>query len=281
MSQTARPIAALQEISLQPGQVALWWLGQAGFLLRGADVTILVDAFLSPGHDRLVPPAFAPDTARGIDAVLATHDHLDHLDAESFPALAAASPRARFIVPEPVVQRVVDLGIPADRVTGAQPGRSIAIGALTVHSVPAMHGINVSDAYSFGFEQSGGLYRFLGYVLDFAGARVFHAGDTLAYPDMVDRLRDIGIDIALLPINGRDHFREAKNLVGNMDGRDAAHVAAGARADVLIPVHFDMFPGNEGFPAHLVDFALSVYPQLSILIPTRDRPFIYSQTRVI
>ncbi len=51
--------------------------------------------------------------------------------------------------------------------------------------------------------------------------RVYHAGDTIAYDDMVERLRALRVDVALLPINGRDHFREAQDVVGNLTPREA------------------------------------------------------------
>ena len=44
--------------SLPMGSVALWWLGQAGFLVRGAGVTLLIDPFLSQHEGREVTPPF-------------------------------------------------------------------------------------------------------------------------------------------------------------------------------------------------------------------------------
>src|SRR6266545_1674957 len=80
-------------------------LPQAGFVLRGNGTTLLIDAFLSPRADRLVPASLAPESLTGIDAILATHEHRDHLDLIALPALAAASPNARVIVPAPIVER--------------------------------------------------------------------------------------------------------------------------------------------------------------------------------
>lgn len=276
---TAPQLVHLAGLSLWPGQVALWWLGQAGFILRGPDVTVLVDPFLAEGYDRLVPPAFRPEQAIGVDVIACTHDHIDHLDTDSFPGLAAASPAARIVVPRPVVARVTGLGIAAGRVIGVQPGEPISLPGVTIQAIPAAHGVNVEDAYNFGEALSGGSIRYLGYVFDINGARVCHAGDTLAYPGLSDQMRRLAVEVALMPINGRDQRREGLNLVGNMDYRDAAHVAADAEVDLLIPIHYDMFPGNEGYPAHLVDFAQRAYPSLAVLIPTRDRLFVYSSVR--
>jgi L-ascorbate 6-phosphate lactonase len=266
----------LADIRLPDGSVALWWFGQAGFTLRAGAATVLLDPFISPYKGRLVPPPFLPRQAGGVDLVLCSHEHLDHLDTDGLPGIAAASPGARFVVPRPIVDQVVGLGVAAERVLGAQPGEPLQLGAVTVHPVPACHGINVADAYSFGQELSGGLYRYLGFVVDAGGVRVYHAGDTIAYEGMADRLRALRPQVALLPINGRDAAREADNIVGNMDHREAAHLAAAIGAELLVPMHHDLFAENLGYPAHLVDVVEREHPGLPVLVPGRQRPFVWS-----
>jgi L-ascorbate 6-phosphate lactonase len=266
--------ADLTKLRLGAGQVALWWLGQAGFALRAGGVTLLIDPFLSSGHNRLVPLPFAPEQADGVDAILCTHEHIDHLDADTLPAMAAASPDARVVVPTPIVSQVIDLGIAPERVLGVQPEEPVELGGVTVHPLPACHGVDMADAYSFGRELSGGLYRFLGFVVEAEGMRVYHAGDTIVYDGMEDWLRRLAPNVVLLPINGRDRYREAQNIVGNMDHREAAELATAVGVDLLIPMHYDMFAINRGFPAHLVDLVQRYYPDLAMMIPNRERPFV-------
>jgi L-ascorbate metabolism protein UlaG (beta-lactamase superfamily) len=269
-----RSPADLAELPLGPGQVALWWLGQAGFAVRGGGATLLIDPFLSTGHDRLVPRPFAPERATGVDAILCTHEHIDHLDADSLPALAAASPGAAVIVPAPIVSQVTDLGIAAGRVIGAEPDRPIELPGATVHPLPSWHGTDMADAYGFGLDLPGGGYRYLGYVVEADGVRVYHSGDTLVYEGMEERLRRLAPHVALLPINGRDRFREEQNIVGNMDHREAARLAVDVGVDLLVPMHFEMFAINLGFPAHLVDFVQRHHPGLAVMLPDRVRPFV-------
>jgi len=266
--------ADLEGIELAPGQAALWWLGQSGFALRAGGATLLLDPFLARNPNRLSPPAFAPEQASGVTAILCSHEHIDHFDADSLPALAAASPEARLVVPAPLVPRATALGILPDRVIGAQPEEPFELDGVTIHPLPALHGVDMADAYTFGRELSDGLYRYLGYVVEAGGLRVYHAGDTLVHEELQDRLARLAPDVVLLPINGRDHYREARNLVGNMDHREAVRLAVGVGAGLLVPMHHDMFAANLGYPAHAVDFASRQYPELAIMLPSRQRPFV-------
>jgi len=239
-------------------------LPQAGFVLRGNGTTLLIDAFLSPRPDRLVPASLAPESLTGIDAILATHEHRDHLDLIALPALAAASPNARVIVPAPIVERVAAI-VGGDRVIGATVDGEIAVRAARVIPVPACHGVDVSDAYTFGQELSGGLHRYLGYVIDLGGVRVYHAGDTIRYDGMAERLRALRGDIALLPINGRRAEREARGFVGNMDHADAADLAAEAGIGALVPMHHDTIDGNTGSVADLRAYVAKSHPELKVI----------------
>jgi L-ascorbate metabolism protein UlaG (beta-lactamase superfamily) len=48
---------------------------------------------------------------------------------------------------------------------------------------------------------------------------------------------------------------------------------------VLVPMHYDTFPQNLGFPAHLVDVVRREHPSVAVLIPSRDRPVLYARAR--
>jgi L-ascorbate metabolism protein UlaG (beta-lactamase superfamily) len=250
--------------------VELTWLGQASFVLRFGGVTVLVDPFLSPHPDRLVPPPFAPEEATGFDLVAITHDHLDHLDDESLPGIVAASPAARFVVPAPLVHRVP---VPAERVVGIGPGETAEVAGLRVHAVRALHGDLPADAYSFDGAAGDGACRFLGYVFDDGDVRVYHSGDTIPFDGLDEEVRLLAPDVALLPINGRDAEREALDIVGNLDEEEAVELAAAIGVDLLVPMHWDMFAANPGSPGRAVELAAD--RGLAALVPAHDRPFRY------
>ena len=258
------------------GGVALSWLGQAGFVVRAGETVALLDPFLSPYRGRAYESALTPAEATGIDLVLVTHEHVDHFDAEAAPTIAAASPGAAFVVPAPIVDMVTEVGVPPDRVVGVQPGDRLDLAGVAIRPVPARHGITMDDAYGFGEELSGGLVRFLGYVVDAGGVRLYHAGDTIHYAGMETRLADMRIDLAMLPINGRDPERESRNVVGNLNEREAAWLAREIRADLLVPMHYDLVPRNRGYPSLLLHSIERDHPGVAVHVPVRDRAFVYT-----
>lgn len=275
----ATPIETLADLPLPDRGVGLNWLGQAGFVLRATGATVLIDPFLAPWNGRLYESALPPARAEGVDLVLCTHEHVDHFDAASAPAIAAASPGAVFVVPAPIVDMVTESGVASDRVMGVQPGDDVELAGLRIRPVPAMHGVTMEDAYGFGQELSGGLTRFLGFVLDAGGVRLYHAGDTIHFDGVEALLRTLEIDVGMLPINGRDPEREARGIVGNLSEREAAWLSREAAFDLLIPMHYDLFARNRGYPAHLVDSVDRDHPGVPVFVPPREHPFVVAARR--
>lgn len=253
--------------------IELWWLGQAGFRLRDATSAdaphVFVDPFLTPGEDRAWQAPLSPDDlGRAADLILCTHEHLDHFDRPSLErAAAVGGARFTLVVPRPLVAEAAALGVPPERVIGAQPGEAIHLPGVRVDPVPARHGVDVADAYTFGEERSAGQVRYLGYVVELGGLQVYHAGDGIPYAGQAQRLRALRVDVALLPINGRDFFRESeRNIVGNMDGREAARLAVEMGARVLVPMHWELFANNRGYPGDLAAYVASTFPELTLLL---------------
>jgi len=258
----------------------LWWLGQSSFRLRdpAGGPLLFLDPFLSPHRGRAWEAPISPEElGRRADVILCTHEHVDHFDRPALRA-AAATPGSRFslVLPLPLVDRAVELGIPRERVVGAQPDEPLVLAGARVHPVPARHGVNVADAYNFGQQLSDGLVRYLGYVVELGDVRAYHAGDTIVYDGQAERLRALRPHLALLPINGRDFFRETEdNTVGNLDPREAARLASDIGARALIPMHWELFPFNRGFPRDLTAYVAEFLPELTLLIMGRGARVTY------
>ena len=107
----------------------------------------------------------------------------------------------------------------------------------------------------------------MGYILNGNGFRLYHAGDTCLYEGMQARLRAKPLDLALLPINGRDARRLAAGCIGNMTYQEAADLAGAIQPGLTIPTHFEMFAQNSENPQLFVDYMRVKYPHLQTWIP--------------
>lgn len=247
---------------------ALWWLGQSGFIIKGAASTIVVDAFLTDygAVGRRYAPPCAPHDVTDANLLVGTHDHLDHIDPEGFPAIAFASPQAAVVVPYPVVERVVALGIPLERVRGAEVDVPLELDGVRIMPIPAFHADSPEQGYGFHRDEHG-RYPFLGYAVEVDGIRICHLGDTLIYDGLGERLRLLELDVLVLPINGRSWYREQRGIVGNMNVFEAAELAAESRASCVVPVHWDLFDDNTEDPMHFESYVRARHPSVNVEIP--------------
>ena len=245
LADLARPVDGREELRL-------WWLGQSGFLVRFGGRFLLLDPYLSDSltekyettdkpHVRLSGRVIAPERLTNISVVTSSHDHTDHLDAGTLRALRAANPRVQFVIPE--ANRAVAaerIGIEPGALTGLDDGTRVSVAGFEFHGIAAAHDAIDRDA--------AGRCHYLGYIIRCGPWTLYHSGDTLLYPGLVERLRPFEIDIALLPINGHNPERR---VAGNLDGREAAQLAHDCGALCVIPCHFDMFAFNTADPGEL------------------------------
>ncbi len=257
-------IRQINALPVPPGSLALWALGQSGFVMKGGDTVVYIDPYLSnyvdeagyapPGaFPRQFPPPLLPEEATNVHWVFCTHEHGDHTDPKTLGPLAQFSPHARFIGPANSRDILRSLGIPNDRIVLPPIDTPQSLGPLSFTAIPAAH-------YGFDRDAQGG-FRWLGFIVQLNGVTVYHAGDTILYDGLVERLQKHSIDIACLPVNGRDDWRERRGMIGNLDGREAAELAVAITADVLIPMHNDMFAANHVPPAILANFLDRTYPR--------------------
>ena len=231
----------------------LWWLGQSGFLLQWQGKHVLFDPYLSDSltkkyahtdkpHVRMTERVVAPEQLNFIDVVTSSHNHTDHLDAETLIPLLRANPKMELVIPEANREFVVDrLKIPIELPRGLEAGRFTSVDPFKIHAIPAAHEKLEKDA--------NGRHKFLGYVVEFGYRFVYHSGDTVLYDGMVEWLRRWPIDVALLPINGR---LPERRVDGNLWGREAAQLAKDIDARLVIPCHYGLFEFNTATPDEFV-----------------------------
>ncbi len=239
------------------GQLSMWWLHQSGFVLKTGGKTICIDLFFSDMKERVQPPIMAAEDLRDVDYILGTHDHIDHIDRDAWPALAAASPRAKFLVPRFCLETLRrELPIPAERLVGVGEGRPFEEDGLRVAAVPSAHELLERD-------EATGEYAALGYVISCGGFTVYHAGDCCVYEGLETRLKQAGeIDVMMLPITGRCANRLRGNIIGNMTYQEAVDLAGAVRPRLAVPMHYDSYTGNLENPLLFLDYLHVKYPHV-------------------
>ncbi len=235
------------------GRLHCWWLGQSGFLVQWAGKHLLFDPYLSDSltvkyaatdkpHVRMTERVIAPERLDFVDVVTSSHNHTDHLDAETLGPLLQVNPALELIVPEANREFVAGrLSIAPERPRGLDAGESLELGGFRIHAVPAAHNTLEKDAQ--------GRHKFLGYVVEAGPWTIYHSGDTLRYDGMAEGLRRWRIDLALLPINGD---RPERRVAGNLNGVEAATLAHDIGAGTVIPCHYDMFEFNTASPDEFI-----------------------------
>ncbi|MHC4509793.1 MAG: MBL fold metallo-hydrolase [Planctomycetota bacterium] len=242
--------ALIREISqtrVEPGGLQIWWIGQEGFILKSSAQIVYIDPYLSTyaekttrgkpnEHVRIKPAPMNPEDVTHADIVFCTHDHADHIDPEGIPMIADRSARVCFVVPECARETMRGFAIADDRIHTMKGDDELRLNDIRICAVPAKH--EEFDEHP----QKG--YPYLSYVINIDGLTVFHAGDTIPYDGQVERLKRHRIDLAFLPINGRDESRHGLGLEGNFTSEEAIRFAIEINAGLTIPMHYDMFTIN-------------------------------------
>ena len=252
------------------------WVGHSTFLVQLDGVNILTDPHwgdrASPvgfaGPERLVPPGIAFADLPPIHAVVISHDHYDHLDAETVDRLAREH-HPRFFVPLGLRAWLGARGI--TNVVELDWWDRVSFRDLTLVCTPAQHssGRTFSDQY---------LRLWSSWVVLGPTKRFFFAGDTGYDP----RMKAIGdrygpFDLAAIPIGGYSSFKTTHP--NHVNPEEAIQLYEDVRGRLLVPMHWGTFAMNrEPFrepPERLLREALNrgIEEQVAILSPGQTIPW--------
>ncbi|MBT3268964.1 MBL fold metallo-hydrolase [Candidatus Poribacteria bacterium] len=249
-------LADVQAAGADGSRLHLWWLGQSGYLVLWRGRHVLIDPYLSDSltrkyadtdkpHVRMTARVIAPEQLDFIDVVTSSHNHTDHLDGETVIPLMRANPDLTVVVPEANREFAADrFGVSPERLTAIDAGARVEAAGFTCNAVPAAHEQLDVDGR--------GRHPYLGYVIEAGPQTIYHSGDTLRYDGMAERLRAWEIDIAILPINGRDPKR---GVAGNLSGPQAVKLGRDIGAEIVVPCHYEMFEFNTVPPDEFVECA--------------------------
>jgi L-ascorbate metabolism protein UlaG (beta-lactamase superfamily) len=158
--------------------LAVWWLGNAGWLIKSNEILIATDPDLETAGKIQPPPVSAPELAGLIDVVFVTHHHGDHCNTPTLRALAQGG-RTTFVIPRTCLKRVAGLGIPEERLVVPEPGRPFEIKGIRVEPTHAIHGNQEFTVLTREPDFIDSIRYNCGYVFNLQGKRVFHPGDSV------------------------------------------------------------------------------------------------------
>ncbi len=274
-------IRAIESYNAEPGELALWWLGQSGFAIKSDKTTVYLDPYLSTRleqrtenkplvkHVRMMSPHLDPSLITDAGYILCSHNHGDHLDPDTVVPMLISSPDAKLVIPPAAVASLKALGIKEERIIPAGAWDHMKLEGIEIFAIPGKHN-------EFDFDPVTG-YPYVGYIIDFNDIRVYHAGDTIYYEELEAHLKSFDIDIALLPINGGDRDRVSRGFMSNLQFWEAADLAAKLKVRMVIPTHYDMFTINTENVERFEYYMDRKYPTLKYTIPQIGEAIIYKK----
>lgn len=177
------------------------WLGHAGFRIEGSAIV-----YIDPYKIKEQNPLKA-------DYILVTHSHFDHYSEADIKKIEKDT--TTLISTPDVVEQY------KGKKLAIRPGEELVVGPLKVKAVPAY---NLTK--SFHQKKTG----WVGFIVTIDDVTFYHAGDTDAIPEM----KDIKVDIALLPVGG----------TYTMTADEAASVASDFSPRLAIPMHYGEIVGS-------------------------------------
>jgi len=236
------------------GKMHLFWIGQAGFIIKSAYGKLMgIDLYLSDcveyveghvGYHRLMPQIIEPAELE-LDVVIATHWHRDHFDIDAMPALMSNG-HTRLLCAYDCVDDVKRLGIDETRVTYVKPGDTHEIDGFKLSFIHSDHGA--------------GAPLEVGVIVTVDNKHILEVGDTCLRLDWKEEyLKEGPLDVLIAPING---------AYGNLNEQENVDLTAALNPKLTVPCHFGMFASHRGNPGLWKELLEQQLPQQQFKIFT-------------
>ncbi len=229
----------LRRFTVPPGSLAVWWLGQAGFILKSPGGRLVaIDPYLSDSctegsraigvdHSRSYPPPMSPGELVGIDMYVLTHSHQDHLDPVTLRDYRNAGGTGPYLAPVETVEKMGALGVSLSDISTTWPNKTHSVGDISLRA-------------TFAIPYSGDDLNHVGYLIATDDGPTFYlTGDTSFHEVIGISVAEHKPDVMLTVING---------MWRNLSPSEAAALARIIQPRVVIPYHNDLFPDGKMSP---------------------------------
>jgi L-ascorbate 6-phosphate lactonase len=287
----------IEDEVVAPGTFAMWWLGCTGIWIKTpAEANICIDFWcgtgkqtkkkkMDPQHQmarmcggremqpnlRVAPFVLDPFGIKKIDAVLSTHYHNDHIDANVAAAvLQNCDADVPFIGPKYCIEKWVEWGVPRERCMQVKPGDSIKIKDMEIVALESFDRTALITAPPDG-DLKGWLpedmdEKAVNYLIKTPGGNIYHSGDSHYSNYYAKHGNDYEIDVAF------GSFGEnPRGITDKMTSVDILRMAEALDTKVVIPFHHDIWSNFQADPSEI----LALYQMRKNRLQYKFKPFIW------
>ena len=216
----------------EAGKTHLFWVGQAGFIVKSAEGRLMgIDLYLSEcvepveghvGYHRLMPQILEPEELT-FDVLIATHFHRDHFDIDAMAGLMANGQTQLYCAYD-CKDDVERLGIDTERVQYVRAGECYVASGFKIDFVHSDHGAGAP------LEAAP--------LVTVDGKHILEVGDTSLHLDWQEEYLQTGeLDVLIAPING---------AYGNLNEQEQVTLTKELQPKLTVPCHFGMFGSHGG-----------------------------------
>jgi L-ascorbate 6-phosphate lactonase len=258
----------IEQEQVKPGTIAMWWLGCTGIWLKTENQTNLSIDFwcgngkrtkakktMDAGHQmanmcggrliqpnlRAIPFVLDPFAVKKVDAVLSTHFHADHIDANFAAAVMRnVEEPIPFIGPKKSVEKWISWGVPPERCITVKPGDTVKVKDVEILALDSFD--RTCLVTTDGYQNIRGVCptdmdeKAVNYLIKTPAGNIYHSGDSHYSIYYAKHGKDYDIDVCF------GSFGE--NPVGiadKMTSIDLLRMAEALRCKVVIPLHYDVW----------------------------------------
>ncbi len=259
-------IEKISETNVSRGEIALFYLAQAGFIIKtSGNKIIVIDAYLTDaaeklfGFKRMIPKIIKPEEINA-DLYISTHSHVDHLDTDALPVISK-NRNTFFVGSRDCEDYYKKYHIPEEKYHILRLNEVWSREGIVLRAVYADHGDLAPHA--------------VGILIDIDGIKVYHAGDTSFCPEEIGNSLHSEIDILIVPINGK---------FGNLNASEACKLARIVNPKVIIASHFWMFlehmsEGGAGDPQKFITESKELPKEMKAIVMAPGELFKYSNLK--
>ncbi len=230
------------------------WMGHSCMLIEIDGVRVLIDPvweeraspFQWMGPKRFFAPPLKLEELPSIDVVLVSHDHYDHLGADTIRQLSRLdiTAKARWVTSVGVGKRLRGCGVPEGRIAELDWTQSVDVAGEISRDAGA--GLRIAAWPSRHFSGRGILDRFHtlwgSFVLEGPKHRVYYGADSGYWDGFAEIASHYdGFDLTMLEVGAFHPLWKAIHM--GPDGAAQAYADMGGpeKAGLLMPIHWGLF----------------------------------------